>query len=217
MRRDGPDAIPVLTPEGLSSLATECRMDPGAADPTLAIQELPEPVYDHTLSKAEISSLENEISGQTREAAGLTLVVAGSVQTRIAESEAPSGGGCVVVEGVRVFPVRQVLVYVAREYPVGSCNYNSVRRHEEKHVAIARRLVSEYRSRLLRALNELGLEARGFPARVDGRNASTDRIATDVQSAVQSVIGELEVRMKNANRLLDEANTERTLRECPFW
>ena len=143
-------------------MASECGSELRIADPVLEIQELPDPVYVHTLSKSEISSLENESSGQMREAAGLTLVLAGSVQTYTSQAQAQSGNGCVVVHGVRILPMKEVTVYVAREYPVGSCNYRAVKRHEDKHVAIARRLVSEYRARLQRVVAELSLDRGVF-------------------------------------------------------
>jgi hypothetical protein len=107
-------------------------------------------------------------------------------------------------------------VYVAREYPVGSCNYKAVKRHEDKHVAIARRLVSEYRSRLERVVRDLRLQSRGFPAHED-MDASTGKVAFEVQGVVQGVIDELQGAMRNANRVLDKSDTEKTLKECPFW
>lgn len=212
------DAIPIRAPERLPAMvANECAADRVAADPTVAVQELPEPVFVHTLSKAEISSLANEVSGEVREAAGLTLILAGSVETQTDEARAVSGTRCVVIDDVKILPMKAVTVYVAREYPVGSCNYIAVMRHEEKHVAIARRLLSEYRSRLLRAVGGLSLESRGFPARAAGRSATSGRIAADISSVVQGVIDELKTAIESANRLLDEEDNGRTLRECPFW
>lgn len=206
------------SPDRLDPLTgSECRAEPVAADPAVAIQEFPDPVYVHTLSKAEISALENEVSGQGREAAGLTLILAGSVQTHSGEVQAPSGASCVVIDGVKVLPMKEVTVYIASEYPVGGCNYNAVIRHEEKHVAIARRLVGEYRLRLSRVLGELSLKSRGFPALAEDRSGSTGSIAADVQSAVQGVINELKAAIQNANRLLDEGDNQRTLNQCPSW
>jgi hypothetical protein len=212
-----PDSAPPRAPGRFGTpMASECGSTLRIADPVLEIQELPEPVYVHNLSKSEISALENKSSGQMREAAGLTLVVAGTVQTYTSPAQTETGTSCVVVHGVRILPMKAVTVYVAREYPIGSCNYRAVRRHEDKHVAIARRLVSEYRLRLQRVVAELSLESRGFPAG-DDQQAPTGKIASDVGSAVQGVIDELQVAMTTANRVLDRSDTERTLKECPFW
>lgn len=212
-----PDSASPRAPERLSPLmASECGSELRIADPVLEIQELPDPVYVHNLSKLEISALENESSGKMREAAGLTLVVAGAVQTYTSRAQALSGNECVVVHGVRILPMKEVTVYVAREYPVGSCNYKAVKRHEDKHVAIARRLVSEYRPRLLQAVAELELRSKGFRVG-DDQSASTGKIASEVMVAVQGVIDELQVVMTTANRVLDRSDTERTLKECPFW
>jgi hypothetical protein len=210
-----PELVSPRPPERLAP-ESECGSNLRISDPIVDIQELPDPVYVHTLTKSEISSLENESSGQIREAAGLTLILAGAVQTYTSQAQAVSGTACVVVHGVRVLPMKAVTVYVAREYPVGSCNYHAVRRHEDKHVQIARRLVSEYRARLQRVVNELGLQSRGFPVR-DDRSVHTARIASDVKSAVQGVIDELHLEMANANQTLDRSDTDKTLRECAFW
>jgi hypothetical protein len=221
----GTGMIPFSDPDSLSPralvspvplMASECGSALRIADPIVEIQDLPDPVYVHTLSKSEISSLENEWSRQVREAVGLTLVLAGTVQTFTTAARAESGNGCVAVHGVRILPMKEVTVYMPREYPVGSCNYRAVKRHEDKHVAIARRLVSEYHSRLARVVAELNLRSRGFPAR-DDQDASTAKLAAEVTVAVQGVIDELRLAMMNANRVLDKSDTERTLRECPFW
>jgi hypothetical protein len=212
-----PDSLSPRAPERLAPLmASECGSELRIADPVLEIQELPDPVYVHNLSKSEISALENESSGKMREAAGLTLVRAGTVQTFTTPAQAESGTECVAVHGVRILPMKEVTVYVAREYPVGSCNFKAVKRHEDKHVAIARRLVSEYRARLQRVIAELELRSKGFPAR-DDQSATTGRIASEVVVAVQGVIDELQAAMTTANRVLDRSDTERTLKECPFW
>ena len=212
-----PDSLTARAPERLATVMTsECGSAMRMADPVLEIQELPDPVYVHNLSKSEISALENESSGKMREAAGLTLVLAGAVQTYTTRAEALSGNECVVVHGVRILPMKEVTVYVAREYPVGSCNYKAVKRHEDKHVAIARRLVSEYRPRLLQVVADLELRSKGFPAR-DDQGVSTGKIASEVIVAVQGVIDELQAAMRTANLVLDRSDTERTLKECPFW
>jgi hypothetical protein len=211
-----PDSLAPGSPERPISLgASGCGSELGTPDPIVEIQELPDPVYVHTLSKSEISSLENESSGQMREAAGLTLVLAGTVQTYTSPAQAESGTDCVVFHGIRILPMKAT-VYVAREYPVGSCNYKAVTRHEDKHVAIARRQVSEYRSRLERVVADLRLQSRGFSAR-DDQKVSTGKVALEVQAAVQGVIDELQTAIMNANRVLDKSDTERTLKACPFW
>ncbi len=195
----------------------ECGAGLGTADPAIAVGQLPEPEYVHTLSKAEIRALESEVTGQTKETVGLTQIVAGGVEARTSEAQARSGTRCVVVDGVRIYPMRTIRVYMPREYPEGSCNYKAVKRHEDKHVAIARQLLAEYTPRFLAAVRDLRLQSHGFAAWVDDEAASNDRIASEVQPAVQAVLDDLHSEMNGANRALDAADTERALRECPFW
>jgi len=195
----------------------ECGAALGSAYPGISVGQVPDPEYVHTLSKGEIRSLESEVTGQTKETVGLTRIVAGGVEARTSEAQARSGTRCVVVDGIRILPMKTIRVYVPREYPEGSCNYEAVRRHEEKHVAIARQLLADFTPKFLDAVRGLRLESHGFAAWVDDETASNERIASEVQPAVQTVVDALRSEMNNANRALDAADTERALRECPFW
>lgn len=218
-----PDSAPVgksLTGPGdprRGPRPNECGTALGAADPSVAVGQLPDPEYLHTLSKAEIRSLESDVTGQAKETVGLTQIVAGGVEARTSEAQARSGTRCVIVDGVKIFPMRTIRVYMPREYPEGSCNYKAVKRHEDKHVAIARRLLAEYTPKFLAAVRDLRLQSHGFAAWVDDEAASNDRIASEVQPSVQAVLDDLHAEMNSANRALDAADTERALRECPFW
>jgi hypothetical protein len=200
-----------------AAIPNECGEALGTPDPSIIIGQLPDPEYVHALSKSEIRSLESEATGQAHETVGLTHIVAGGVEVRTTEAQAQSGTRCVVVEGVKILPMRRVIVYMPREYPEGSCNYDVLKRHEDEHVAIARRLLREYAPRFLAAIRDLRLQSRGFAAWVDDESASNERFASEVQPAVQTILDELHAAMKTRNRAFDAADTERALRECPFW
>jgi hypothetical protein len=189
----------------------------GTAGPSIAVGQLPDVEYVHSLSKSEIRSVESEATGLSHETVGLTHIVTGGVEVRTAEAVAQNGTRCVVVEAVKIFPVKRVTVYTPREYPEGSCNYDVLKRHEDEHVAIARRLLSEYAPRLLAAVRDLRLESHGFAAWVDDEGASNERFASEVQPAVQTILDELHSAMNARNRAFDARDTERALRECPFW
>ena len=108
-------------------------------------------------------------------------------------------------------------VYMPREYPEGSCNYEVLKRHEDEHVAIARRLLREYAPKFVAAIRDIRLESRGFAAWVDDENVSNERFASEVQPSVQTILDVLHSAMKARNRAFDAGDTERALRECPFW
>jgi hypothetical protein len=194
-----------------------CGEPLGAAEPSITVGQLPEPEYVHTLSKGEIRSVESEATGLSHETVGLTHIVTGGVEVRTTEALARNGTRCVVVEAVKIFPMKRVTVYMPREYPRGSCNYDVLKRHEDEHVAIARRLLREYAPRFVAAVRDLRLELHGFAAWVDDENASNERFASEVQPAVQTILDELHSAMNARNRAFDARDTERALRECPFW
>jgi hypothetical protein len=194
-----------------------CGEPLGVAGPSIAVGQFPDPEYVHVLSKSEIRSVESEATGLSHETVGLTHIVTGGVEVRTTEAMAQNGTRCVVVESVKILPMKRVTVYMPREYPEGSCNYGVLKRHEDKHVAIARRLLREYAPRFVAAVLGLRLESRGFAAWVDDENASNERFASEVQPAVQAILDELHSAMKARNRAFDAGDTERALRECPFW
>jgi hypothetical protein len=187
------------------------------AGPSITVGQFPDIAYVHALSKAEIRSLESEATGLTHETVGLTHILTGGVEVRTTEAQTPNGTRCIVVEAVKLFPMKQATIYIPREYPEGSCNYDVLKRHEEEHVAIARRLLKEYAPRFLVAVRDLRLESRGFAAWIDDENSSNERFASEVQPAVQTILDELHSAMKDRNRAFDARDTERALRECPFW
>ena len=199
-------AIPNVCGEGL-----------GAAVPSIAVAQFPDPEYVHALSKSEIRSLESDATGLSHETVGLTHIVTGGVEVRTTEAVAQNGTRCVVVEAVKILPMKRVTVYMPREYPIGSCNYDVLKRHEDEHVAIARRLLSEYAPKFVAAVQDVRLESRGFAAWVDDENASNERFASEVQPAVQTILDDLHSAMKARNRAFDAGDTERALKECPFW
>jgi hypothetical protein len=183
----------------------------------VVVEDVPQPVLVHSLSKSEISSLENESSGHVREAGGLTLVLAGAVRTHFGDAQTQNGARCAVIQSVQIFPVKAVTVYVAREYSVGSCNFDAVKRHEDEHVEIARRLVAAYRPRLMRAVTGVRPLSSEVTTSTTVAAESANVIASDVVAAVQGVIDELQHAMTDGNRLLDERDTIKTLRKCASW
>ena len=57
----------------------------------------------------------------------------------------PDGTGCARVEKVEVeIGYKDVVVYIPRNVPQGSCGFNEVMGHEQKHIAVNRALLQEY-------------------------------------------------------------------------
>ena len=182
------------------------------------VEDLPAPKYNHTLTKTGIRALDSERSGQAREAVGLTLVNAGAIYPRTVAAEDASGSrSCAVVSELRIRPVMDVVVYVPIEYVSGSCNYYAVKRHEDKHVAIARRLNADFKPKFEEAIRRVRLPYAIIGADPAGEAASLDRATSAVLQAVQGVIDELGAALTLENRRLDVADTQRAVSECPSW
>jgi hypothetical protein len=63
----------------------------------------------------------------------------------ILQQPMPDGSFCARAQRLDVkFGYRDIKVYVAREFPQGSCDFQHVMTHEQKHVEVNRRLLQEF-------------------------------------------------------------------------
>ncbi len=61
--------------------------------------------------------------------------------------------GCLYTNKVQITITLDSTIYIAREYPKGSCHYNAVLEHELKHTAVDRELVNKYSNIIVKAVN----------------------------------------------------------------
>lgn len=107
-------------------------------------------------------------------------------------------------------------VYVARDYPPGTCAFDAVRAHEAEHVAINIAVVDTHAPRLRTAMK---LAARqGFP--LAGRNPATLKVrAKDMLDAkFQDALGPLLSDRTRRNAAIDTETSYRALNaQCDRW
>lgn len=106
-------------------------------------------------------------------------------------------------------------VYVANNYPPGSCEYQAVLAHENTHVSINQQVFREVAPRLRQALDEAGRE--GFPMHFASQK-DAERVVQVVQQRIAPVLQHLENRLKQENAKID--TPERYRRDqsvCKNW
>lgn len=91
------------------------------------------------------------------------------------------GATCLMINKITVKINVNPTIYIAREYPRGSCMYNSIFEHEKKHVQVDRIIVNKYIELIGHALNEhfkkIGFKAGPVPSNFvrDAQNKLTDQ------------------------------------------
>lgn len=127
-----------------------------------------------------------------------------------------SGESLFWVSGIHLtLAYRNPEVYIAGRYREGSCEYRSVRDHEDEHVAADREVVKSFAERM-----ESALRAGDWPTYNNPRPASSMEegkadTATRLQALIRPVFEELKERRREVGLALDlEENYQRTHQQC---
>ena len=183
----------------------------------------PRPTLNNSLNVTALRNLmstkgQKPIGGVHAEALGVTYATPEfniEASSRIESRE--SGRACVYLSKVTVeLGFRDLDVYVASEYPPGTCEYKAILDHENQHVAINTQALSTHAPRMRLALERiLGEErpvATGEPNRVTKQ--ILDRITQRMGESLQAFYKEMDTR----NGILDSAsNYEAIANICRDW
>jgi hypothetical protein len=179
--------------------------------------DFPPVKFSHSRSIAELG----KISGRGHHRRILGLMKPDIRLKTLPKSEGMSKGGqhCFWITGFEiVLRYAEIEVYVAREYPVGSCQYNAIYAHEMQHVAVARRNLEIYAPRIRAALESGSVPTAQTPIIV----ASAADAARDVQAIsnenVQPVYRAMLRDLRAAQAIVDSPMSYASVfRKCPKW
>ena len=177
-----------------------------------------EPRYDRTLGREQISQLSPATKLEGHVLAGLTH---GTYETRVSVNVRvlPNRRGGACVQPVSVLGTvfySDLTVYLAREYPTGSCQYRAVLEHENQHVAINRRYFERYIPRMRRVL-EAATRRMGSFWVADPQTAG-QAAADRLQQALKPTLAELERETRRANAAIDTPESYRQVSaRCSDW
>ncbi len=125
---------------------------------------------------------------------------------------------CMYVSHVEVVFKLDPKVYIAREYPKGSCHYNAVLEHEKKHLMVDRLLVNRYTNITVKAINNT-LKKVGF---MHGPydEAQLPALQKQIGGIIESVIAQFSENMNRERKMLQKqvdslAEYERVDKVCP--
>ncbi|MBB4285211.1 hypothetical protein [Roseospira goensis] len=172
-----------------------------------------------TINRLHQKTLEGEATIPTHgSAVGLTTTRSEfRFNTRTQYYRRSDGRYCVYLRAVEA-ELNQVdtMVYVSREFPKGSCNYNVTYQHEKKHVGIYYFTQKDYAPRIRAALARLvrNVNPRIVRSPADARTVH----AAEINAGIAPLLAEMEAERKRRNALLDTPENYAAERaKCPTW
>ena len=192
------------------------------ADSSVVSASVPE-VVRHDLTRAEVARLSGtEALGPGGKIRGLTLVHHQlSYKTSIALTHPLFGGPrCAWLEKLTVdVTPDKIEIYVPKEYPENSCEYEQILAHERTHEKIHRDVLAQTADDMRRALAKaVYLPARGTPLTVADRPEAERRIEAMVDKAAKPVYAEFKETLKERQAVIDlPKNYLWTQQRCSNW
>ncbi len=202
-----------------------CQRDPDqeqAADVEVVVSSFATTVR-HDLGLAALARLPGaEALGPGGKIQGLTVVHHQlGYKTAIAVTRPLFGGPrCAWIEKLTVdMTPEKSEIFVPREYPEESCEYDQILLHEREHDETHRDALAEAADDLRRALARAAeLPARGTPLAVADRPDAERRIEAMVDQIEKPVYAEFQGRLRERQAVIDlPANYDWTARRCSHW
>lgn len=164
--------------------------------------------YDFTKKKAQLNSVDIDTvspygpNHQTM----VSGLMSGAIQIKhevsfLHETYDMLDQGCVYLSSVDVMVHIDPTIYIAKEYPPGSCMHNSVLNHERKHVREDQLIVNKYANQIGHALTQVVNSQRGSFGPYE--TARMPFVQKNVQNSITKVI----------KRFNDQMNLERQRRQ----
>lgn len=160
--------------------------------------------YDFTKSKQDLNARDVDTISPygPQHTVNVSGLMSGAIQLKsnvsfMHETYKFLGRGCVFLGGVEVEIHLEPTIYIASDFPQGSCMHNAVLAHEFKHVEADQRIVNKYTNLIGLALED-AIERQGQvygPMKID----QMEGIQIQVKNAIQRVVVEMN----------DELNEER--------
>jgi len=126
---------------GAYASAVTCDAD----DPKIRVQySIDRPEYIRSLDYEELTKIHSGKKEAGKVTAGLTGGKAGfTTKTKFNVAQIARKHYCLSLEELRVKLVAEPKIYVAKNFPRGSCEYNAILKHEGQHVKITKKTLKE--------------------------------------------------------------------------
>ena len=178
---------------------------------------IPKPPINRNLSSHQLT--EKTFHDPNARILGLTIPDL-TIRTSVEHAtEERSGFYCywlVSVEAELVY--HSIEVYIAREYEPGSCEYRAILRHEQEHVAIARRNLEKYKPKVRYALTSLLLPTPDRPIQLASLDETEPTFDALFNKVLQPVYRDMQEDLTRAQAAIDTQESYARVRaKCFNW
>ena len=180
--------------------------------------ELPPVRTHHDLSRRQLGLL--AFHGPTNRILGVTASnLRAATATRYGYRPLEGEGTCFWVDRVEVTLRYEALdIYVASEYPAGSCQYQAILSHESKHAAAAQAVLDDYVQDIRSALTSLSIPKPPSPLLVGAVSEARQKTQATIEKLLQPVIERLRKTMQETQSRIDSpAEYRRVESQCRSW
>lgn len=177
---------------------------------------VPQPSYSYSVGRNDLTQMMSRYNNGTRHGTTLGLTVSRYTAPRAPYKYKSIPNDRIYCQYVSEISIQLQLeylkVYVAKEYPHGSCQANVILTHENEHVRVHQAAVRQYapimREQLQKALRH------GIPSASQGSEA----INALVEPVIQSVLAQMTAEQRRGNGYIDTQDSyARTGHLCRKW
>ena len=160
------------------------------------------PAYDFSKNIGTIMSIAADTRHTIHE--GLTLGLTRyepviTVQAPMVGITTSRGNGCTYVKEANVtVGYQDVRVYIASEIPQGTCGFNEVMGHEQKHINVNMRILQEYMPRIA---NEINAYLRVYGVRHEN---DVNQASAEIKQKLHDIINTVLAEMTQENQRLQQ-------------
>ncbi|PKU23672.1 hypothetical protein CWS72_15490 [Telmatospirillum siberiense] len=199
----------------------QCPEPPAVArNPTVRLDVIePKLVYRHDVDLYGLGRIRNTFEKAPAGWIMLGVTITSdqlSMEVRPVVLRQAGGSACVwVTEVAARIGDPELDVYVAANYPEGTCEYDVVREHENQHVEINRGVVHAWAPRIGAELRHV--VAQSFPVSVAG-SADVRQLPRMLMDRLRPLLDGMRAEMRQKNGALDTPeNYRRTAARCKNW
>jgi hypothetical protein len=165
-----------------------------------------------------VNGLRGYVAGPWHVPLGLTVAEPGlRYQTRFYYWKAQSGGHCVaLVEAKFSVGYDDMTVYISRDYPEGSCEYDVILAHEEEHVRLNREVLKAYERKFKQAIARVLAGKKTIFAHQ--KSAARAAYVKELERQLNPVVAEMAAARNRKNGAIDTQDSYRRLMaQCANW
>lgn len=123
---------------------------------------------------------------------------------------------CIWHDSIDVMLHIKPTIYIANEFPPGTCMHDSIMGHEQKHIQVDREIVNKYAALIGQALrNDVAQYAVFGPFPVSNQQAALEQIKSRMQNILRQYTNQMSAERKSRQQQIDNLSEyERVNKSC---